>query len=115
MSLNFHRHMDAAEFARELEKLRAFRQAHVDAGLLESLEETGLLFPRIRTRYPDPVARRFWLETPERQLNHATEPDGPRWESAVELTNRLYPWPHHTAYRGPPHPPAHPAPPFPQF
>lgn len=63
MSLSFHRYMDAAEFARELEKLHAFRGAYVGAGLLELLEETGLLFPRIRIRYPDPIARRFWLET----------------------------------------------------
>ena len=96
--------MDAAEFARELQKLRAFRGANVGAGLLESLEETGLLFPRIRTRYPDPVARRFWLETHERQLKHAVEPDGLRWESAVELNNRLKRWRNHTVYGASSHP-----------
>jgi hypothetical protein len=98
MSLDFHRYMDAAGFARDLEKLRAFRGAYVGDGLLESLEETGLLFPRIRIRYPDPVARRFWLETHERQLKHAVEPDGPRWGSAVELSKRLYRWRNHTVY-----------------
>lgn len=96
--------MDAAGFARELEKLHAFRGAYVGDGLLESLEETGLLCPRIRTRYPDPVARRFWLETHARQLKYEVEPDGPRWESAVELSNRLYRWRNHTVYGASPHP-----------
>jgi hypothetical protein len=104
MSLDFHRYMDAAEFARELKKLHAFRGAYFDTGLLESLEEAGLLFPRIRIRYPDPVARRFWLETHARQLKHSVEPDGPRWESAVELSNRLYRWRNHTAYGASFHP-----------
>jgi hypothetical protein len=96
--------MDAAEFARELEKLHAFRGAYVGAGLLESLEETGLLFPRIRIRYPDTVARRFWLETHSRQLRYAIEPDGLGWEFAVELSNRLHRWRNHTVYGASSHP-----------
>ena len=107
--------MHAAEFARELENLRAFRQAYVGTGLLESLEETGLLFPRFRTRYPDPVARRFWLETHDRQLKHAVEPDGPRWETAVELSQRLYRWRNHMVYGVSPHPLDDPEPRFDEF
>jgi hypothetical protein len=107
--------MPAVEFVRELEKLRAFRQTHAGLGLLESLEKTGLLLPRIRIRYPDPVARRFWLETHERQLKFAIEPDGSRWESAVELSNRLYRWRNHTAYGVSPHPLDDPEPRFVEF
>jgi hypothetical protein len=107
--------MPAAEFARELEKLRAYRRAYVGVGLLESLEETGLLFPRIRIRYPDAVARRFWLETHDRQLRYEDEPDGSRWDSAVELSNRLYRWRNHTVYGISPHPLDDPEPHFAEF
>ena len=118
MSLRFHRHMDAREFARALEPLRAYRSEYVGDGLLESLEAARLLIPRVRIRYPDPVARRLWLEQREsrnRRLNHAVEPDGPRWESAVELSNALYRWRNHTIYGESPHPLDEPEPRFADF
>jgi hypothetical protein len=107
--------MGAAEFARELEKLRAFRRTYVGAGLLESLEEVGLVFPQVRIRYPDPIARRFWLESHERQLKHAVEPDGARWNSAVELSARLSRWRNHTVYGISSHPFDDPEPRFSEF
>jgi hypothetical protein len=105
--MSLHRFLDASEFVRNLEPLRAFGGERVGDGLLESLEETRLLIPRMRIRYPDPIARRFWLEghdqTP-RRLRHAIEPEGPRWESAVELSNALHRWNNHTIYGVLPHP-----------
>lgn len=64
-------------------------------GLLESLEEARLLFPRIQIRYPDPIARYFWLarrEDPSCQLKLPVEADGPRLDDAVALRNALYRW-----------------------
>ena len=61
--------------------------------MLEELEATRLLLPRLRLRFPDPVARRMWLESHghmPRTLQQPVEPDGPRWEAAVDLSNALY-------------------------
>jgi hypothetical protein len=94
--MQFHRYMNAAEFASELNSLRAFRGTTVGTGLLESLEAERLLFPCVRIRYPDPVARRFWLLLHEnwgsRELQHPVEPDGPRWDAAIELDGALHRW-----------------------
>ncbi|MBB5053478.1 hypothetical protein HNQ36_003478 [Afipia massiliensis] len=94
--MQFHRYMGVDEFARELDRLHAFRGRNVGTGLLELLEGQGLLIPRLRIRYPDPVARRFWLMAHEhwapRELRHPIEPDGPRWDSAIELDEALYRW-----------------------
>jgi hypothetical protein len=90
--MQFSRFMTANEFLRELGVLRAFH-GYVGAGLLESLEATGLLFPRLRIRYPDPVARRFWLLAhPERPrcLKHPVELDGPRWDAALDFDKALH-------------------------
>jgi hypothetical protein len=115
MGLRFHRYLGASEFARELEPLRAYRGDYVGDGLLESLEAARLLIPRIRIRYPDPVARRFWLERHERQLKHEVEPDGVRWESAVQLSNAMYRWGNHIVYGASPHPLDDPDPRFYEF
>lgn len=76
--------MDIREFTRELEVLRAYRGGYVGSNLLEALEKARLLIPRIRIRYPDPVARRFWAEAHDErmgQLKLTMEPNGPRWET----------------------------------
>jgi hypothetical protein len=100
--MQFHRYMATDAFARELDALHAFHGRSVGAGLLEYLEEQGLLFPRLRIRYPDPVARRFWLMAHEhwgpRELRHPVEPDGPRWDAAIELDGALYRWRNSIAY-----------------
>lgn len=92
-SMQFSRFIDASTFLRELGALRAFRGEYMGNGLLESLEASGLVVPRLRIRLPDDVARRFWLEgRPEtpRTLKHPTEPDGQRWDDAVAFSKALH-------------------------
>src|SRR5882724_2268585 len=92
-SMQFARFMDASTFLRELDALRAFRGEYVGADLLERLEASGLLVPRLRIRLPEDVARRFWLEAhPEipRAITHPTEPDGPRWDDAITFSQALH-------------------------
>src|SRR5690349_7105030 len=91
-TVNLHRYLTAGEFARELVSLHAYRW-HVGEGLLEELEEARLVLPRLRLRWPDPIARRFWLSAHEDyELKQAVEPDGPRWDAAVELESALHRW-----------------------
>ncbi len=116
--MQFHRFMRADDFVRELAPLRAFRSEYMGTGLLENLESTGLLHPRIRIRYPDTVARRFWLETHEYlqcQLKHPLEPDGTRWDAAVDFSNACFRWSNYTAYGLSPHPLDNPEPCFAEF
>ena len=117
--MQFHRYMSADEFARELDSLHAFRGTSVGAGLLESLEAEGLLLPRIRVRYPDPIARRFWLLAHEhwgaRELQNRVEPDGPRWDAAIELDKALHRWRNSIAYGPSTNPLDDPAPRFSEF
>lgn len=91
--MQFSRFMEASTFLRELDALRAFRGEYVGDRLLESLEASGLVVPRLRIRFPDEVARRFWLnmrpETP-RQLTHPIEPDGARWDDALAFDQALH-------------------------
>jgi hypothetical protein len=118
MSLDFSRYMDVSQFARALGSLRAYRSEYMGDRLLESLEAARLLIPGIRIRYPDPIARRLWLESheqPARQLKHPIEPDGPRWESAVELLNAVHRWRNFTVYGASSHPLDDPDPRFAEF
>ena len=92
-NMQFSRFMDAGTFRRELDALRAYRDEYVGEGLLEKLEASGLVVPRLRIRYPDPAVRRAWLlshsESP-RRLKHPTEPDGPRWEDVLAFDKALH-------------------------
>lgn len=93
VKLTFARFQCGRYFARQLDALRAFRGDYVSGGLLENLEVAGLLAPQIRLHYPDDVARRFWsLDHPEMKAKGTIEPDGARWDIAVELRNALYRW-----------------------
>ncbi len=85
------RYRRARDFLSDLAKLKAFRGEHAGSALLESLEELGLLRPRIRITWPDPVARRIWLETHKwaKELHDPVEPDGPRLDAAADLWNAL--------------------------
>src|SRR6266481_3595067 len=116
--MEFRRFMKASEFVRELDSLRAFRSQYVGTGLLESLEAARLLFPRVRIRFPDPVARRFWLLTHEdmpRQLKHPIEPDGPRWDAAIDFDRALHRLENSIAYGLTTHPLDDPEPHFLEF
>ena len=105
MALHFSRYMTAARFSRELNALRAYRRENVDDKLLETLEDARLVVPHTRIRYPDPVARRMWLEAHgSHLLQEAAEPDGARWEAAVELSNALFRWSRPTVYGRSAHP-----------
>ena len=110
--------MPTRDFIRELGNLRAFRGEYVGNDLLERLEEAGLLRPRIRVRYPDSIARRFWLKkhnTWKCQLKLPVEPDGPRWNAAVDFANALHRWRNRQTYGSPPNPIDDPPPRFAQF
>lgn len=84
------RYRHASSFLSDLRKLKAFRN-ETGPALLENLEELGLLRPRVRVSWPDPVARRFRLETHDRvkELHDPVEPDGPRMDAAAELWTAL--------------------------
>lgn len=99
--MRFSRFMTAHEFIRELDALKAFTGEFVGANLLDSLHALGLLIPLIRIRYPDPIARRFWLLTHEhmpRQLKLPVEPDGPRWDAALAFDQALHRWQNSIVY-----------------
>jgi hypothetical protein len=117
--MQFHRYMATDAFANELNTLHAFRGRRVGSDLLEYLEQQGLLIPRTRIRYPDPIARRFWLMAHEhwgpRQLRHPTEPDGPRWDAAVELDECIFRWRNSLAYGPSVNPLDDPTPRFSEF
>ncbi len=116
--MQFYRFMSADRFLGELKPLRAYRTEFMGTGLLESLDATGLLRPRIRARYPEAVARRFWLESHEHvacQMKLPTEPDGPRWDAAVDLSNAFFRWENSRAYGPSLHPLDDPEPRFVEF
>lgn len=102
----------------ELAPLRAFRGEYMRTGLLESLESAGLLHPRIRIRYPDAIARRFWLATHDNlkcELRLPLEADGECWNAAVDLDKALDRWQSYHAYGLSPHPLDDPEPRFSEF
>lgn len=81
-----------------------------------SFEEAQLVVPHTRIRYPDPIARRFWLERhPGFSVRDSIEPDGPRWEAAVALTNALFRWENQRIYGPTTHPLDEPDLPFMEF
>jgi hypothetical protein len=116
--MQFHRFMRANDFVQELASLRAFRGEYMGSGLLEDLAAAGLLHPRVRIRYPDAIARRFWLATHDhlqRQLRLPLEADGKRWDAAVDLDRALLRWQSYHAYGLSPHPLDNPEPRFAEF
>lgn len=116
MKLPIHRYLTAREFTRALDPLHAFRGEYVGEGLLQQLEEARLVVPKLRLRWPDPVARRFWANAHEDYaLTGDLEPDGERWDAAVALENALHRWGNHTVYGSSPHPFDDPAARFAQF
>src|ERR1044072_991915 len=116
MGLHLHRYLDAREFTRQLGTWRAYRGEFVGNGLLEELEEARLVIPRLRLRWPDPVARRFFLDSHEGyKLQGPVEPDGPRGDAALALDNALHRWSNHTVYGPSPHPFDDPEPRFAEF
>lgn len=91
VKLTVSRFMRAKSFLRDLAKLKAFRGEYVGLTLLENLEEHSLLQPKMRLKWPDPVARRVWLETHDYTdtLHDDVEPDGPRMDAVAELWTAL--------------------------
>ncbi len=85
------RYRRARDFLSDFAQLKAFRGDYAGPALLESLEELELLRPRIRPSWPDPIARRMWLETYEwaKTVHNPVEPDGPRLDAAADLWNAL--------------------------
>jgi hypothetical protein len=99
------RYIDARAFGNEIRRLRIYRN-YVGEHLLERLECARLVVPRFRIRYPEAIARRWWHEAhPEfgRPLGRL-EPDGPRYEAAVDLANALHRRQDQLAYGACPHP-----------
>lgn len=91
VDIRLRRFLDAKSFVRDLKQLRAFRGRFMGDELLEALEKQGLLKPKLRLRWPDPVARRMWFEGHSHvdEMREPVEPDGPRWDAAVSLFNEL--------------------------
>lgn len=86
------RYRPARDFLSDFAQLKAFRGEYAGPSLLEGLEELGLLRPRMRLHWPDPIARRIWQETGRRkasELHDPVEPDGPRMDAAADLWNAL--------------------------
>ena len=85
------RYLTASEFIADLKQLKAFLGTVIGDGLLESLEQSHLVRPSLRHCWPDPVARRIWLENHDYvgSMHESTEPDGARWEAAMRLEERL--------------------------
>jgi hypothetical protein len=81
------RYRRAHSFLSGLAQLKAFRGEYAGPALLE----VGLLRPRIRLFWPDPIARRIWLETHEwaKTLHDPVEPDGARLDAAADLWTAL--------------------------
>ena len=113
LNIKIRRYLTEQEFVSDLTKLRAFRGIHVGNHLLESLEKDGLIKPKFRLRWPDPVARRFWLERNEKvqSLHDPVEPDGSRWDAAVRLHTSL----ERSRLKEHPHPFDNPEPEFAEF
>lgn len=92
------RFLTESAFAKELTKLRAYG-GHVYDNLLESLEREGLVVPRLRLHFPDPIARRFWhADHEDYVLTVPMEPDGDAQEAAAELCNAIYRWRNYIVY-----------------
>ena len=91
LNLRVRRYLTGTEFVAELKKLRAYRGTYVGNNLLESLEREGMIKPKVRLRWPDPIARRLWLEKHDTvsSLHESIEPDGVRWEAANSLDQAL--------------------------
>jgi hypothetical protein len=117
LNLRIRRYLSASDFAADLKQLKAFRGTSFGDSLLESLEEHRLVRPKLRLCWPDPVARRMWLERHDYvgSMHETVEPDGARWEAAVRLSNRLFQHSHRRAYGNVSHPFDNPDPAFPEF
>ena len=91
VDLKVRRYLNANEFTSDLKQLRAFRGTFVGGSLLEALESAGLIRPKLRLRWPDPIARRRWLEEHDEvnSLHEIIEPDGARWDAANSLDQAL--------------------------
>lgn len=112
------RYLTSREFATELKPLKAFRGTFIGDRLLESLERTGLLRPKLRLILPDPVARRAWFENHRDEVEtmvEALEPDGPRWDAFRSLHEALDRQRSRFIYGDAPHPFDHPQPDHRQF
>lgn len=70
---------------------RVYRGGIVSETLLDWFEQSGLLPPKVRLRWPDDVKRRFRAEKHQQggSMVQPLEPEGPRWEAAVGLFNHL--------------------------
>ena len=84
------RYVQADAFQREIKRLRLYR-SHFGDSTLEWLERSRLVVPKLRVRYPDTISRRWWYEAHSAYgpLSGDFEPDGPRYEAALELENAL--------------------------
>ena len=85
------RYVPAQAFRDEVRRLRIIR-GHVADSDLEKLEQERLVVPRLRIRYPDAIARRWWLEAHPQvgEMIADVEPDGPRFDAANDLEKALH-------------------------
>src|SRR3954469_4698414 len=93
LRLSLRRYLSPSEFLQDLKALKAYRTPISDR-MLQDLERMGLLVPRVRLHWPDPVARRLWFEQRDypRQMHGVLEPDGEIWSNALALRSRMFRW-----------------------
>ncbi|HSU06011.1 MAG TPA: hypothetical protein VLI93_10585, partial [Acetobacteraceae bacterium] len=93
------RYIDGQAFESEIRRLRIYR-GFVGDSRLEELERCRVVIPKWRIQYPDPIARRFWVEQHPNMdlLSGDVEPDGPRLSNAIEFTNALFRWQYRRVY-----------------
>lgn len=104
--LTLRRFLTAKAFVDDLRAMHAFSFDYTNEACIERLEKHGLLFPRIRLHFPEGVGRRMWLENcgDNKTVIGEIEPDGPRWNAAVNLANEIYRWQNRRVYEVGEHP-----------
>jgi hypothetical protein len=104
--LTLQRYLRAYAFCGEVDKLHVY-SGNVGTDLLERLERTKLLIPKIRRQFPDSIARRLWLESHSEiveEMQGAIEADGPRWDAACALLSAERRWSNPAVYGATEHP-----------
>lgn len=97
--------LKAKDFAKEVGNLKVNFGWFTERDA-ETLTFTKLLFPRIRLRYPENIARRIYFENCDEEEIPVglLEPNGTKWEIACELNNALHKYSNYLVYGSIPHP-----------
>ena len=93
LRLSLRRYLTPSDFLQDLRALKAYRSSGGER-MLADFERMGLLVPRVRLRWPDPVARRLWFEQRvyAQEMHGPLEPDGETWSSVLALRSAMFRW-----------------------